>query len=185
MRLRISIGMPNFEMPNLDSVLLVQWLTESRLGISLLVQWLTESRFRNSAFEIRSLMYAVIGCNIYILKTQDKYFPWWIGDWKQVTARCWWIDDQIDDRQPLNLGPCEEHGYVCNHDHCVLQFIFLVPHILQSQKNQPARTHRFPPYWCSAGQLHYNLWCPSSRPSMHRKKAAEKNWVSACPCVCK
>ncbi len=22
------------------------------------------------------------------------------------------------------------HGYVCNHDHCVLQFIFLVPHIL-------------------------------------------------------
>ena len=60
MRLRISIGMPNFEMPNLDSVLLVQWLTESRFGISLLVQWLTESRFRNSAFEIRSLMYAGI-----------------------------------------------------------------------------------------------------------------------------
>jgi len=27
MRLRISIGMPNFEMPNLDSVNLVQWLT--------------------------------------------------------------------------------------------------------------------------------------------------------------
>ena len=33
-----DIGMPNFEMPNLDSVLLVQWLTESRFGISLLVQ---------------------------------------------------------------------------------------------------------------------------------------------------
>ncbi len=66
MSLRISIGMPNFEMLNLDSVLiiLVQWLTESRFGISLLVQWLTESRFGISKFgipiEIRSLMYAGI-----------------------------------------------------------------------------------------------------------------------------
>ena len=50
--LRISIGMPNFEMLNLDSVLLVQWLTESRFGISLLVQWLTESRFGISKFGI-------------------------------------------------------------------------------------------------------------------------------------
>ncbi len=58
--LRISIGMPNFEMPNLDSVLLVQWLTESRLGISLLVQWLTESRFRNLAFEIRNELLAAL-----------------------------------------------------------------------------------------------------------------------------
>ena len=38
MRLRISIGMPNFEMPNLDSVnfcttLLVEKLTESKFGI--------------------------------------------------------------------------------------------------------------------------------------------------------
>ena len=53
-------------MLNLDSVLLVQWLTESRFGISLLVQWLTESRFGISKFgipiEIRSLMYAGIGC---------------------------------------------------------------------------------------------------------------------------
>jgi hypothetical protein len=73
--LRISIGMPNFEMPNLDSVLLVQWLTASRLGISLLVQWLTESRFRNSAFEIRSLMSAAVQTKVHEIQTARWPFP--------------------------------------------------------------------------------------------------------------
>ena len=64
-----SKGMPNFVLPNLDSVnhCTSRYLFISIL-ISLLVQWLTESRFGKRKFGIpiekRSLMSAGIGCTI-------------------------------------------------------------------------------------------------------------------------
>ena len=54
MRLRISIRMPNFRMPNFDSVNLCT-------RVKLVVHKLTESKF-GIRIEIRSLMYAGIGC---------------------------------------------------------------------------------------------------------------------------
>jgi len=67
MRLRISIGNPNFVLPNLDSV---NHCTSKEISMEikryLLVQWLTESRFVKTKFsfpiEIRSLMSTGIGC---------------------------------------------------------------------------------------------------------------------------
>jgi len=78
MRLRISIEMPNFEMPNLD-------FTSKEISIQStivpvrksLVQWLTESRFGISKFgspiEIRSLMYVGIGCILNLLILFDFF----------------------------------------------------------------------------------------------------------------
>ncbi len=62
------IGMPNFVLPNLDSV---NHCTSKEISMEikryLLAQWLTESRFGKTKFGIpiekRSLMSAGIGCN--------------------------------------------------------------------------------------------------------------------------
>ena len=59
---RISIGMPNFEMPNLDCTSKEISIQSTIVPVrKTLVQWLTESRFGISKFgipiEIRSLRY--------------------------------------------------------------------------------------------------------------------------------
>ena len=56
MRLLFSIGMPNFLLPNLDSV---NHCTSKEISVEikryLLVQWLTESRFGRTKFGIPCL----------------------------------------------------------------------------------------------------------------------------------
>jgi len=75
MRLRISIGMPNFEMPNLDCTSKEISIQSTIVAVrKSLVQWLTESRFGISKFgipiEIRSRHFGARGMSSVRYRTR-------------------------------------------------------------------------------------------------------------------